>query len=80
MSSWQKTLEKLMGASSDANISYDDLCRLLLRLGFDRKQRGSHTIFRKSGCDLINLQNSGGKAKSYQVKQVREQLRKLELL
>jgi predicted RNA binding protein YcfA (HicA-like mRNA interferase family) len=76
MSSWKKTLEKLMAGQSDANIGYDEICQLLSRLGYVSKQRGSHNIFRKPGFDLINLQNSGGKAKSYQVRQVREQLRK----
>jgi hypothetical protein len=75
MSNWKKTLEKLMTGQSDANIEYEDLCNLLNRLGYASKQSGSHNIFRKSGFDLINLQNSGGKAKPYQVRQVRDQLK-----
>ena len=63
-----------MSGTSDANISYADLCTLLLRKGYTSKQSGSRNIFRKAGCDLINLQDAAGKAKSYQVKQVREQL------
>jgi len=78
MSGWKTTLDRLMSEQSDANIAYDDLCHLLTRLGFVGRQNGSHNIFRKPGCDLINLQNSGGKAKSYQVRQVRAQLRKLD--
>lgn len=35
----------------------------------------SHNIFRKPGFDLINLQKSGGNAKPYQVRQVRDQLK-----
>jgi predicted RNA binding protein YcfA (HicA-like mRNA interferase family) len=80
MSNWKKTLERLMTGQSDANIGYDEICQLLGRLGYVSKQSGSHNIFRKPGFDLINLQNSGGKAKSYQVRQVREQLRKQGLL
>ncbi len=76
MSNWKKTLERLMTGQSDASIGYDEVCQLLSRLGYIGKQSGSHNIFRKPGFDLINLQNSGGKAKSYQVRQVREQLRK----
>ncbi len=75
MSNWKKTLEKLMMGQSDANIECEDLCNLLNRLGYISKQSGSHNIFRKPGYDLINLQNSGGKAKPYQVRQVRDQLK-----
>jgi predicted RNA binding protein YcfA (HicA-like mRNA interferase family) len=80
MGNWRKTLEKLMTGQSDANIGNGEICHLLARLGYVSKQSGSHNIFRKPGLDLINLQNSGGKAKSYQVRQVREQLGKQDLL
>ena len=80
MGNWKKTLERLMTGQSDANIRHDEMCQLLNRLGYISKQSGSHNIFRKPGFDLINLQNSGGKAKSYQVRQVREQLKKQGLL
>ena len=75
MSNWNKTLGKLMAGHSEASIDFDDLCNLLTRLGYARRQSGSHNIFRKPGFDLINLQNSGGKAKPYQVRQVRDQLK-----
>jgi len=43
-----------------------------LRLGFSERIRGSHHIFWKEGADeILNLQPKGGKAKPYQVKQVR---------
>lgn len=64
-----------MMGESDANIDYEDLCNLLNRLGYTGKRSGSHNIFRKPGFDLIDLQNSGGKAKPYQVRQVRDQLK-----
>jgi predicted RNA binding protein YcfA (HicA-like mRNA interferase family) len=75
VSNWSKTLEKLMAGQSDASIDFDDVCNLLTRLGYTRRQNGSHNIFRKPGSELINLQNSGGKAKPYQVRQVRDQLK-----
>jgi predicted RNA binding protein YcfA (HicA-like mRNA interferase family) len=75
MSNWKKTLERLMAGQSDANIGFDDLCQLLHRLGYVSRQSGSHNIFRKPGFDLINLQKSGGNAKPYQVRQVRDQLK-----
>jgi len=61
-----------MRGQADAGIGYDDLCHLLKRLGYTAKQSGSHNVFRKAGCQLINVQSSSGKAKSYQVAQIRE--------
>jgi hypothetical protein len=72
MGNWKKTLEKLMSGQADAGIGYEDLCHLLKRLGYTSKQSGSHNVFRKAGCQFINVQNSAGKAKSYQVAQIRE--------
>jgi hypothetical protein len=57
---------------SDAGVSFESLCSLLERLGFDQRIRGDHHIFSKVGIDeILNLQPKGGKAKPYQVKQVR---------
>jgi len=80
MGNWKKTPERSTTGRSDANIGYDEICQLQNGLRYGSKQSGSHNIFRKPGFDLINLQNSGGKAESYQVRQVREQLRKQGLL
>jgi len=45
---------------------------LLRHLGFDERIRGSHHIFTKEGIgEILNLQPKDGKAKPYQVKQVR---------
>jgi predicted RNA binding protein YcfA (HicA-like mRNA interferase family) len=68
----QKTLERVLRGTSDSNIRFEDLRRLLLGLGFDERIRGSHHMFSKPDVEeLINLQRDGAKAKSYQVKQVR---------
>jgi predicted RNA binding protein YcfA (HicA-like mRNA interferase family) len=76
MSKLDKVLEKVMGGQSDANIVFDEMCNLLLKLGFTSRRRGgSHIIF-QSGADFVNLQNFHGKVKSYQVRQVREILKK----
>ena len=56
MSKFNKILLKVLSGNSDSNISFDDLKSILNHLGFD---------------EIINLQPSGSKAKSYQVKQVR---------
>jgi hypothetical protein len=57
---------------SDNNISFNDLRNLLLKLGFEERIKGSHHNFRKIGViEKINLQKDNGKAKGYQVRQVR---------
>ena len=66
-------LTRLLRGGSDANISFARLCRLLDSLGFQERVRGSHHIFARPGLDeIINLQAKAGKAKPYQVKQVRD--------
>ena len=42
----EKLFEKLMAGRNDANFSFDDLCTLLTKLGYNvRKTKGSHIIF-----------------------------------
>ena len=80
MGKYEKLLLQIIQGVSDANISFDDLCRLLKNLGFDERIRGSHHIFRKAGViEKINLQQDGGKAKAYQVRQVRATILKYGL-
>jgi len=72
MQKHEKLILKILSASSDANIQFEDLRSLLEYLGFEMRVRGSHHIFRKEGIiKKINLQREGNKAKPYQVKQVR---------
>ena len=73
MSKWDKLLERVLRGTSDASISFDDLCGLLERLGFERRTRGSHNVFRREGImEKPNLQRSGSHEKVYQVRQVRD--------
>jgi predicted RNA binding protein YcfA (HicA-like mRNA interferase family) len=75
-----KFLERILRGTSDANISFDQMCQLLRRLGFDERIRGSHHIFSKDGIEeILNLQPKGAKAKPYQVKQVRNVILKYRL-
>ena len=72
MGKWEKLIFDLLRGTSDVNIRFNDLCNLLERLGFERRVRGSHNVFRRAGIDeKINLQKDGNKAKPYQVRQVR---------
>ncbi|MDR0843179.1 MAG: type II toxin-antitoxin system HicA family toxin [Acidobacteriota bacterium] len=58
--------------AATANIAFDDLCGLLLRLGFELRARGSHHLFRRADIEeRPNLQRDGQAAKPYQVRQVR---------
>jgi predicted RNA binding protein YcfA (HicA-like mRNA interferase family) len=64
MTTPEKTLEKVLRGTSDANISSSDLVRLLNRLGFTHRIRGSHHIYAKPGVEeILNLQAKGSKAK-----------------
>ena len=75
-----KILIQVLRGQSDANIRFADLRGLLQRLGFAERIRGSHHIFWKEGAEeILNLQPKGGKAKPYQVKQVRHVILKYKL-
>ena len=76
----EKILEKVLRGTSDANIEFSDLCKLLFSLGFQERIRGSHHIYFKSGIEeIVNIQPAGAKAKPYQVKQVRNIILKYKL-
>jgi len=77
---YKKLIFQILRGTSDANILFNDLRKLLLRLGFEERIRGSHHNFRKDGVEeKINLQRDNGKAKVYQVKQVRSVILKYKM-
>lgn len=68
----QKLLLKIIKGTSDNNISFNELKTLLTYLGFNERIKGSHHIFTRDGIqEILNIQALNGKAKIYQVKQVR---------
>lgn len=72
MSKITKTLDRVLRGNADANIRFADLCALLSHLNFTERICGDHHIFTREGvAEILNLQPRGGKAKAYQVKQVR---------
>lgn len=76
----EKLLLKILRGTSDGNILFDQLCQLLINMGFEKRIRGSHHIFVKEGVEeILNIQPKGSKAKVYQVKQVREVILKYRL-
>ncbi len=80
MSKFEKILFKILSGSSDSNVTFTELCSLLEQVGFNKRVKGSHHIFFKSGVEeIINIQPNGSKAKPYQVKQVRNIILKYKL-
>lgn len=74
MGQFERLLLSVLRGTNDQNISFSDLQKLLNRLGFQCRIKGDHFIYTKTGVDeIINIQpRHGGRAKPYQVKQVRE--------
>jgi hypothetical protein len=64
-----------IGGPHDADFSFNQLCTLLTDLGYTmEKGRGSHVTFHL-GTSFLSFQSSpNGKAKAYQVRQVRHEL------
>jgi len=81
MTKFEKIISELASGKKDKNFNFEALCNILETLGFDNRIKGSHHIYFKKGIiETINLQPDGSKAKSYQVKQVRNLLLKYNLI
>jgi hypothetical protein len=74
VTSRDKLIGQVLSGKSDQNIPFEPLCEILRWLGFRERTNGSHHIFGRSGVmEILNLQPlPNGKAKAYQVKQVRD--------
>jgi len=73
MAKMKKLIRRILSGKADANISFSDLRRLLMQLGFTERIRGDHHILSRDGVDeILNLQPKGSLAKPYQVRQVRD--------
>ena len=72
MSQYKKLLLSVFSGAKDQDISFSDLQLVLERLGFQSRIKGGHFIYTKDGIEeIINIQPKNGKAKPYQVKQIR---------
>lgn len=69
MSKPRKTFRKILSGSK--NIRFGDMVNLVEAFGFQLvRVNGSHHIFQHPALsDQLNLQDKGGQAKSYQVRQ-----------
>lgn len=77
----EKTKARILSGQSDYNLRFADVVGLLLALGFSLRVKGSHHIFTKpaSPC-FFNLQpGHDGNAKPYEVRQVRQAIKKFSL-
>jgi hypothetical protein len=69
------TVDKLLAAirKNPQNVRYDDLHKVCEHyFGPPRRNGGSHAVFKTPwpGDPRVNIQNSNGQAKPYQVRQV----------
>jgi len=76
-----QTLHKVISGLSDKNIKFDELRNLIQSLGFKERIKGDHHIYSRNGViEIINLQPlKDGRAKPYQVKQVRNLILKYKI-
>jgi predicted RNA binding protein YcfA (HicA-like mRNA interferase family) len=65
----QKLLQKILAGSK--NIRFNDFVKLVEAFGFQLSRvRGSHHIFEHPDVlEIVNLQNSKGQVKPYQIRQ-----------
>ncbi|SEP84735.1 hypothetical protein SAMN05421693_1083 [Ectothiorhodospira magna] len=79
MASIEKILERLR--REPANVRFADLRKVCMTYFGEPRQSGtSHLIFKTPwpGDPRVNIQDAGGKAKAYQVRQVLKAIDKLE--
>ncbi|HLB69546.1 MAG TPA: hypothetical protein VJJ51_00725 [Candidatus Methanoperedens sp.] len=69
-----KILMKNLSGVNDKNMRFQDLRNLILHYGSSERMRGDHHKFTKENVfEIINLQPlKDGRAKPYQVKQIRK--------
>jgi hypothetical protein len=77
-------IEKLLRDihKNPANVKFTDLCKICeYYFGEARQSGSSHRIYKTpwQGDPRVNIQNSQGKAKAYQVKQVLKAIERLEV-
>jgi len=67
-----KDINRTLDGRNDSNTDFELLVRVLERLGYQARVRGSHHAFRKPGVPVkLTLAAHGKTAAPYQVRQVR---------
>lgn len=82
MGNQERTLSKILSGCADNNINFTELKSVLNFLGFKLVSvNGDHFIYKYKNINaLINIQNKNGKAKPYQVKQIRNFIKKYNII
>jgi len=77
----EKTKIALLDPAKDYGHRFADVVRFLEASGWEERIKGSHHIFTRYGVPvLLNLQpERNGKAKAYQIRQVRQTLTRYKL-
>ena len=76
----ENILEKMK--HNPKNISFNNLCKVCdFYFGNERQSGSSHRIYKTpwQGNPRVNIQNSKGKAKPYQVRQILQAIERLEV-
>ena len=79
MSTWEKLLDAMR--NNPGNVRFADLSKVCDRyFGEPRSKSGSHRKYKTPwrGDPRVNIQDFGGKAKEYQVRQVLEAIDRIE--
>ena len=80
MGKYEKLIQRILSGQQDRSVQFSEVILLLQALGFSLRIKGSHHIFYREGIEeIINIQPDGSKAKSYQVKQIRNLILKYRL-
>ncbi|WP_040335818.1 type II toxin-antitoxin system HicA family toxin [Candidatus Magnetobacterium casense] len=80
MTKFKKLISQILSGTSDANISFNKIRALIQYLGFKERINGSHHIYSRDDIEeILNIQPKYNKAKSYQVKQIRNIILKYKL-
>lgn len=77
-----KTYDDVMSGQRDNNIRFADFRSFVISLGFVERIKGDHYVYKHPDPDIIErivIQPAGNKAKAYQVKQVRNLVKKYDL-
>jgi len=64
MGRYSKIRQKILSGSSDTNVEFSALCQLLVRLGFEERNRGSHHIFTRDSVAEILICSPKGARRS----------------
>jgi len=77
MANWKTTLEKVLSGKADRSIAFKAFCALLERVGYTLdRERGSHKWYEQDGWEPMPVQPEAGKAKDYQVRDLRKELKR----